>query len=96
MEEIINFEWCEKHNMKQMRVNVASDKSYYLEKDKYSIIVYIESMRGEKKLFVFNPINGKQIEYILPKISLKENKYNEFTTDDLKIMCKLVDLEYPF
>ena len=48
MEEIINFEWCEKHNMSRFLVNVARDKSFYLEKDGYCCVAYSESSTGEK------------------------------------------------
>ena len=96
MEEIINFEWCEKHNMSLFRVNVARDRSFYLEKDGYCCVVYTESSTGEKTIHVFNPLNKKQLEFTMPKISFKENKRNEFTTNDLKVMCELVGLEYPF
>lgn len=96
MEEIINFEWCERHNMSLVRVNVARDKSFYLEKDGYCCVVYTESSTGEKTIHVLNPLNKKQLDLTMPKISLNENKLNEFTVNDLKVMCELVGLEYPF
>lgn len=96
MGEIINFEWCENNYLEKHKINVASDVSYSLLKDKHYIITYTESSRGEKKLCVFNPLNGKMIDFTMPKMSFKENKHNEFTTNDLKIMCELVGLEYPF
>ena len=94
--ENIDFNWCEKHNMTKVRVNVARDNSFYLEKDGFCYFVYTESTSGEKTIHVINPFNKKQIELTMPKFSLKENKRNEFNTDDLKIMCDLVGLEYPF
>lgn len=96
MEEIINFEWCEKHNMSLARVNVARDKSFYLEKDGYCCFVYTESSTGEKTIHVFNPLNKKQLDLTMPKTSLIENKPNDFTVNDLKVMCEFVGLEYPF
>lgn len=96
MEEIINFEWCEKHNMSLSRVNVARDKSFYLEKDGYCCVVYTESSTGEKTIHVFNPLNKKQLDLTMPKTSLIENKPNDFTVNDLKVMCEFVGLEYPF
>lgn len=96
MEEIINFEWCEKHNMSLARVNVARDKSFYLEKDGYCCVVYTESSTGEKTIYVFNPLNKKQLDLTMPKTSLIENKPNDFTVNDLKVMCEFVGLEYPF
>lgn len=96
MGEIINFEWCEKHNMELFRVNVARDKSFYLEKDGYCCVVYTESSTGEKTIHIFNPSNKKQLDLTMPKISFNENKHNEFTVNDLKVMCELVGLEYPF
>lgn len=96
MEEIINFEWCEKHNMSLARVNVARDKSFYLEKDGYCCVVYTESSTGEKTIHVFNPLNKKQLDLTMPKTSLIENKPNDFTVNDLKGMCEFVGLEYPF
>lgn len=32
----------------------------------------------------------------MPKTSFNENKHNEFTVNNLKVMCELVGLEYPF
>lgn len=96
MEEIINFEWCEKHNMSLARVNVARDKSFYLEKDGYCCVVYTESSTREKTIHVFNPLNKKELDLTMPKISFNENKHNEFTVNDLKVMCEFVGLEYLF
>ena len=96
MEEIINFEWCENNYLEKHKINVVSDVSYSLLKDKHYIITYTESSRGEKNLCGFNPLNGKMIDFTTPKISFKENKRNEFTSNDLIIMCDLVGLEYPF
>ena len=96
MEEIINFEWCEKHNMSLSRVNVARDKSFYLEKDGYCCVVYTESSTGEKTIHFFNPLNKKQLDLTMPKTSFNENKPNNFTVNDLKVMCEFVGLEYPF
>lgn len=96
MEEIINFKWCENNFLEKHKINVASDVSYSLLKDKYYVITYTESSSGEKKLCVFNPLNSKMIDFTMPKICFKQNKRNEFTTNDIKIMCDLVGLEYPF
>ena len=96
MEEIINFEWCEKHNMSLARVNVSRDKSFCLEKDGYCCVVYTESSTGEKTIHVFNPLNKKQLDLTMPKTSFNENKPNDFTVNDLKVMCGFVGLEYPF
>lgn len=98
MGQIIDCNWCQKHGMEKPGMNVATDESYYLVKDRYYIVGYTERTTGEKELFVQNPKHKqkKSIQFNMPKFNWEENKKNDFTTDDLKTMCKLVGLEYPF
>ena len=88
--EKINIDWCKKHDMTFVYVNVARDTSYYLEKDGNVIFVYTQSTTGEQKIYVRNPLSRKEAELTVP------NKLNILTTDDLNKLCNLVDLEYPF
>lgn len=94
--EKINIDWCKKHDMAFVHVNVARDTSYYLEKDGNVIFVYTQSTTGEQKIFVRNPLLGKEAELIVSKINRDLDKLNILTTDDLNKLCNLVDLEYPF
>ena len=82
MEEIINFEWCEKHNMSLARVNVSRDKSFYLEKDGYCCVVYTESSTGEKTIHVFNPLNKNA--------NLKKSFIQDLNSSSVSLLfCKL-------
>ena len=94
--EIINKEWCERHGMEMPYANVARDSSYCLVKERYYVVIYTESSTGEKKLFAQNPAIKKSIEMIMPKYDFKLDIHNDFTTNDLKKMCDMINLEYPF
>jgi hypothetical protein len=94
--EKINIDWCKKHDMAFMHVNVATDTSYYLEKDGNIIFVYTQSTIGEQRIYVRNPLSRKEAELIVPKINRDLDKLNILTTDDLNKLCNLVDLEYHF
>ena len=95
MEEI-NVDWCKQHGMTLSQVNVASDTSYYLETNGYTILVYTISTTGNQKLNVINPITNKEIEFSLSRLNKDLNKFNSITTDDLRKLCELVNLDYPF
>ena len=95
MEEI-NLDWCKQHGMTLFKVNVASDTSYYLETNGYTILVYTISTTGNQKLNVINPITNKEIEFSLSRLNRDLNKLNSITTDDLRKLCELVNLDYPF
>jgi hypothetical protein len=88
MEEI-NIEWCKQHDMICAYANVVRDTSYYLEQDGNLIFVYTQSTTGEQKIYVRNPHSFKGCELTIPKINI-------LTTDDLKKLCELVGIEYPF
>ena len=87
--EKINIEWCKQHSMTFVHVNVARDTSYYLEKDGNVIFVYTQSTTGEQKIYVRNPLSGKEAELIVPKL-------NTLKTNDLNKLCELIDMEHPF
>ena len=95
MEEI-NIDWCKQHGMILSQVNVASDTSYYLETNGYTILVYTKSTTGNQKLNVINPISNKEIEFSVSRLNRDLNKLNSITTDDLRKLCELVNLDYPF
>ncbi len=95
MEEI-NLDWCKQHGMTLFKVNVASDTSYYLETNGYTILVYTISTTGNQKLNVINPITKKEIEFSVSRLNRDLNKLNSITTDDLRKLCELVNLDYPF
>lgn len=84
----INFEFCINNGMQKVYENVTRDTSYFLSKDGYTILVYTQSTTGYNKIEVYNPFNNKQIEMSIHRTS--------FTTDDLRTLCDLVDIEYPF
>lgn len=94
--EKINIEWCKKHDMAFVHVNVARDTSYYLEKDGNVIFVYTQSTAGEQKIYVRNPSSKKEAELTVPRINRDLDKLNILTTEDLNKLFILVDLEYPF
>lgn len=99
--EIIDFNWCEEHGFERYGMNVASDTSYCLltEDKKWYQAVYTESTMGNKKLSVINPKTKKDVTIEMPKFDFSkegEDIKNNFTTDDLKSMYQLVDIEYPF
>ena len=99
--EIIDFNWCEEHGFERPGMNVASDTSYSLiTKDKkWYQAVYTESTMGNKKLSVINHNTKKDVTMEMPKFDFNkegEDIKNNFTTDDLKTMYQLVDIEYPF
>lgn len=99
--EIIDFNWCEEHGFERPGMNVTSDTSYCLftENKKWYQAVYIESTMGYKKLSVINPKTKKDVTIEMPKFDFSkegEDIKNNFTTDDLKTMYQLVDMEYPF
>lgn len=94
--EKIDIDWCQKHDMAFVHVNVAIDTSYYLEKDGDVIFVYTQSTTGEQKIYVRNPLYGKEAELTVPRINRDLDKLNILTTDDLNKLCELIDLEYPF
>ena len=95
MEEI-NLDWCKQHGMTLSQVNVARDTSYYLETNGYIILVYTTSTTGDQKLHVINPDTKKEIEFSLSRLNRDLNKLNSITTDDLRKLCELVNLDYPF
>ena len=95
MEEI-NLDWCKQHGMTLSQVNVASDTSYYLETNGYIILVYTISTTGDQKLHVINPTTNKEIEFRVSRLNRDLNKLNSITTDDLRKLCELVNLNYPF
>ena len=86
--EKIDIDWCKKHDMAFVLVNVARDTSYYLEKDGYVIFVYTQSTTGEQKLYVRNPYTCKECE-------LTVSRLNTVTVDDFNKLCELIDLENP-
>jgi hypothetical protein len=43
-----------------------------------------------------NPENKKTLTFTMPKINFKSMSKNDFTTDDIKTMCNIVGLFYPF
>ena len=99
--EIIDFNWCEEHGFERPGMNVASDTSYCLltEDKKWYQAVYTESTMGNKKLSVINHNTKKDVTMEMPKFDFNkegEDIKNNFTTDDLKTMYQLVDIEYPF
>lgn len=94
--EKIDIEWCKKHDMAFVHVNVARDTSYYLEKDGNVIFVYTQSTAGEQKIYVRNPLSKKEAELTVPRINRDLDKLNILTTEDLNKLFILVDLEYPF
>ena len=65
MNEIVNFEWCEKHGFERPGMNVASDTSYCLltEDKKWYQAIYTESTMGHKKLSVINSKPAPSIQY---------------------------------
>ena len=82
-------------------MNVASDTSYCLltEDKKWYQAVYTESTMGNKRLSVINHNTKKDVTMEMPKFDFSkegEDIKNNFTTDDLKTMYQLVDIEYPF
>ena len=95
MEEI-NVDWCKQHGMTLSQVNVARDTSYYLETNGFIILVYTTSTTGDQKLHVINPDTKKEIEFSLSRLNRDLNKLNSITTDDLRKLCELVNLDYPF
>lgn len=100
MSEIIDFKWCEKNGFERPGMNVASDTSYCLltEDKKWYQVVYTESTMGHKKLSVMNHKTKKDVTIEMPKFDFSkegEDIKNNFTTNDLKIMYQLVDMEYP-
>jgi hypothetical protein len=95
MEEI-NLDWCKQHGMTLSQVNVARDTSYYLETNGYIILVYTISTTGDQKLHVINPTTKKEIEFSVSRLNRDLNKLNSITTDDLRKLCELVNLDYPF
>lgn len=94
--ETIDIEWCKQHGMAFVLVNVASDTSYYLEKDGYVVLVYTKSTIGEQKLYCRNPLNNKEIEFTVKAMNQNLTKRNILTTDDLHKLCDLIELDYPF
>ena len=99
--EIIDFNWCEEHGFEGPGMNVASDTSYCLltEDKKWYQAVYTESTMCNKKLSVKNHKTQKTVTMEMPKFDFSkegEDIKNNFTTDDLKTMYQLVDIEYPF
>lgn len=94
--ENINIEWCKKHGMSIVQVNVARDTSYYLEKDGNVIFVYTQSTTGEQRIHVINPHSCKQCELTVPRINKELDKLNTLTVDDFNKLCELIDLENPF
>lgn len=94
--EKINIEWCKQHDMVFVHVNVARDTSYYFEIDGNVILVYTTSTNGEQKLYVRNPSNRKEIELTVSNLNKEIDKFNSITTNDLKKICDLIELEYPF
>jgi hypothetical protein len=94
--ENINIEWCKKHGMSIVQVNVARDTSYYLEKDGSIIFVYTQSTTGEQKIYVKNPYSCKECELTVPRINKELDKLNTLTVDDFNKLCELIDLENPF
>lgn len=95
MEEI-NLDWCKQHGMTLFQVNVVSDTSYYLEINGYTILVYTKSTTGNQRLHVINPTTKKEIEFSVSRLNRDLNKLNSITTDDLRKLCELVNLDYPF
>ena len=99
--EIIDFNWCEEHGFERHVVNVAGTSYCYClltENKKWYQAVYTESM-GNKRLSVINHKTKKGITTEMPKFDFSkegEGIKNNFTTDDLKTMYQLVDIEYPF
>ena len=95
MEEI-NLDWCKQHGMTLFQVNVVSDTSYYLETNGYTVLVYTKSTTGNQRLHVINPTTKKEIEFSVSRLNRDLNKLNSITTDDLRKLCELVNLDYPF
>lgn len=94
--ETIDIDWCKRNGMVFMRVNVARDTSYYLEKDGQVVFVYTTSTGGEQKLYVRNPELKREAELTFKKYNRSLTETNALTTDELERLCGLVGLEYPF
>ena len=75
---------------------LLENTSYYLETNGYTILVYTISTTGNQKLNVINPITKKEIEFSVSRLNRDLNKLNSITTDDLRKLCELVNLDYPF
>lgn len=88
MEEI-NIEWCKQHDMILAQTGFLRDVFYRLEEDGNLIFIYAQSTTGERKIYVRNPHSLKGCELTVPKMNI-------LTTDDLKKLCELVGIEYPF
>lgn len=95
MDNIIDFKWCEAHGFESPFANTARDSSMCLVKDGYYVVVYTERTTGEKELFVQNRDLKKKMTFEMPKYDFKNNVKNDFTVDDLKLMCDLINLDYP-
>lgn len=98
MDNIIDFNWCEKHGMERPGMNVSTDSSMCLldDEERNYLVVYTERTTGEKELFVKNPDNNKSITFTTPKYDFKRNVKYDFITADIEMMCDMVGLFYPF
>ena len=96
MEENIDFKWCEEHGMEKPGMYVASESSYCLLDNGWYTVVYTERTTGEKRLFVNNPKRKFSIDAEMPKYDYENDKRNYFTTEHLRMMCEIVQLDYPF
>lgn len=92
--DIIDFEWCNAHGMEKLEVNVASDTTWALVKDRNYAVVYTETTMGMKKLQASN--GNKRVSVEVPRYDFDKGIRNEFTVGMLGSMCGLIGLEWPF
>lgn len=92
--DIIDFEWCSRHGMEKVEVNVASDTTWVLVKDRNYAVVYTETTMGMKKLQASN--GNKRASVEVPRYDFDKGIRNEFTVEELVTICGLIGLEWPF
>lgn len=86
---IIDIKWCEDHAFKMQVVNVASSLTYYYDDNNCVIITYTKSTMGKKEISVYN-------HQLKSFITLEKSANDNITETDLKKLCDIVEINYPF
>ena len=86
---IINSDWCESHGFIKQVVNVASNLTYYYDDNNCVIITYTKSTIGKIELTVYN-YNTKSL------ITLERSGSTNITENDLRKLCDIFEINYPF
>lgn len=93
MSEEINKNWCIENGFTHQTINVVDYDSYYYEcKGKY-IIGFSKGIRCTCTLYVENFDSKKSLGF---EKKLRSSSEIGVTVSDLKRMCELADIEYPF